>query len=64
MEDFEDLTLLQRAENLQTVYLERNPLEGDPNYKTKVLSILRTLRQLDALPVESIRNILPSAPSK
>lgn len=33
---------------LKTIYLERNPIENDKNYRQKILSSFPGLRQLDA----------------
>lgn len=53
--DFAELEQLKSATNLDTVYLEGNPLEKDDEYYTKILRILPNLNQLDALMVPDIR---------
>jgi len=58
LSDFEELNVLLNAPGLHTVYLERNPLAEDPNYETRVLLTLKDLKQLDALPVERVKEKL------
>ncbi|XP_023930421.1 protein phosphatase 1 regulatory subunit 7-like [Lingula anatina] len=56
LESWEDLNQLTPLKNLQTVYLERNPLwrsaedprSPDPNYRRKVMLTLPWLQQIDA----------------
>ncbi|PXF49911.1 Protein phosphatase 1 regulatory subunit 7 [Gracilariopsis chorda] len=56
LSQFEELSLLRNCEDLETVYLEFNPLASDPNYKKKALDILPpSLEQLDALMVSDVR---------
>ena len=52
---FDELELLQNANNLETIYLERNPLSEEPEYERKVLEILPKLKQLDANMVTALR---------
>lgn len=47
---------LAGASGLETVYLEGNPLAKEPNYEERALAALPSnLSQLDALPVEQVR---------
>lgn len=51
---FDELKCLENHSKLNTIYLERNPFQLDsapPLYKTKILSMLPTIIQLDALPI-------------
>nr|XP_045367555.1 protein phosphatase 1 regulatory subunit 7 [Camelus bactrianus] len=48
LESWSDLDELKGARNLETVYLERNPLQRDPQYRRKVMLALPTVRQIDA----------------
>eukprot|EP00177_Eucheuma_denticulatum_P003799 GFKZ01006863.1.p1 GENE.GFKZ01006863.1~~GFKZ01006863.1.p1 ORF type:complete len:452 (+),score=66.72 GFKZ01006863.1:252-1607(+) len=58
---FEELNLLRKCPQLETVYLEGNPLASDPNYEVKTLEILpNSLQQLDALLVEDVQRELDS----
>ncbi|CAN8075178.1 unnamed protein product [Agarophyton chilense] len=51
----EELALLEGCEELETVYLEFNPLASDPQYRRKALNILpSSLEQLDALLVSDV----------
>lgn len=43
-----DLDELKGARGLETVYLERNPLQRDPQYRRKVMLALPSVRQIDA----------------
>lgn len=43
-----DLDELKGARSLETVYLERNPLQRDPQYRRKVMLALPSVRQIDA----------------
>jgi hypothetical protein len=42
-----DLDVLKSKSELQTVYLEGNPIASDPQYKHRVLEVLPNLMQLD-----------------
>jgi len=46
--DFRDLDELKNATQLATVYLERNPVQKDPQYRLKVKLALPAVRQIDA----------------
>ncbi|XP_027996624.2 protein phosphatase 1 regulatory subunit 7 isoform X3 [Eptesicus fuscus] len=48
LESWSDLDELKGAKNLETVYLERNPLQKDPQYRRKVMLALPSVRQIDA----------------
>ncbi|XP_074154075.1 protein phosphatase 1 regulatory subunit 7 isoform X2 [Sminthopsis crassicaudata] len=48
IESWSDLDELKGAKNLETVYLERNPLQKDPQYRRKIMLALPTIRQIDA----------------
>lgn len=52
---FDELKQLQNASNLETVYLECNPVAQEPEYETKVLELLPKLKQLDANMVSVLR---------
>ena len=46
--DWKDVDQLAGAKQLQTVYLERNPVAGDVNYRRKLKLALPSLTQIDA----------------
>lgn len=48
IENWSDLDELKNAKGLQTVYLERNPLQKDPQYRRKIMLALPSVRQIDA----------------
>lgn len=48
LESWSDLDELKGAKGLETVYLERNPLQKDPQYRRKVMLALPSVRQIDA----------------
>lgn len=48
LESWSDLDELKGAKGLETVYLERNPLQKDPQYRRKVMLALPGVRQIDA----------------
>lgn len=48
IDQWSDLDELKNAKELQTVYLEGNPLQKDPHYRRKVILSLPTVRQIDA----------------
>ncbi|ELV12248.1 Protein phosphatase 1 regulatory subunit 7 [Tupaia chinensis] len=48
LESWSDLDELKGARGLETVYLERNPLQKDPQYRRKVMLALPSVRQIDA----------------
>ncbi|XP_045054056.1 protein phosphatase 1 regulatory subunit 7 isoform X1 [Desmodus rotundus] len=48
LESWSDLDELKGAKSLETVYLERNPLQKDPQYRRKVMLALPSVRQIDA----------------
>lgn len=48
IENWADLDELQNAKHLETVYLERNPLQKDPQYRRKIMLALPSVRQIDA----------------
>ncbi|EPY83362.1 hypothetical protein CB1_000575003 [Camelus ferus] len=54
LESWSDLDELKGARNLETVYLERNPLQRDPQYRRKVMLALPTVRQIDATFVSQV----------
>eukprot|EP00178_Gracilaria_changii_P006785 TRINITY_DN2202_c0_g1_i1.p1 TRINITY_DN2202_c0_g1~~TRINITY_DN2202_c0_g1_i1.p1 ORF type:complete len:439 (-),score=64.69 TRINITY_DN2202_c0_g1_i1:225-1541(-) len=65
LESFEELALLSNCEELETVYLEFNPLASDPQYQRKALNILPgSLEQLDALMVSDVYRELDERDSK
>ncbi|OCT81009.1 protein phosphatase 1 regulatory subunit 7 [Xenopus laevis] len=48
VENWSDLEELSGAPGLQTVYLERNPLQKDAQYRRKIMLALPSVRQIDA----------------
>lgn len=48
IDNWADLDELKNAKSLETVYLERNPLQKDPQYRRKIMLALPTVRQIDA----------------
>ncbi|XP_074046817.1 protein phosphatase 1 regulatory subunit 7 isoform X2 [Macrotis lagotis] len=48
IESWSDLDELKGAKHLETVYLERNPLQKDPQYRRKIMLALPNIRQIDA----------------
>ncbi|XP_019485096.1 PREDICTED: protein phosphatase 1 regulatory subunit 7 isoform X2 [Hipposideros armiger] len=48
LDSWSDLDELKGAKSLETVYLERNPLQRDPQYRRKVMLALPSVRQIDA----------------
>ncbi|MBN3314674.1 PP1R7 phosphatase, partial [Atractosteus spatula] len=48
IENWGDLDELKNARGLETVYLERNPLQKDPQYRRKIMLALPSVRQIDA----------------
>lgn len=48
LDNWSDLDELKGARSLETVYLERNPLQRDPQYRRKVMLALPSVRQIDA----------------
>lgn len=48
IENWSDLDELKNAKSLETVYLERNPLQKDPQYRRKIMLALPSVRQIDA----------------
>ncbi|XP_032081541.1 protein phosphatase 1 regulatory subunit 7 isoform X2 [Thamnophis elegans] len=48
IECWSDLDELKGAKKLETVYLERNPLQKDPQYRRKIMLALPSVRQIDA----------------
>lgn len=48
LENWSDLDELKSSKALETVYLERNPLQKDPQYRRKIMLALPTVRQIDA----------------
>lgn len=48
IDNWSDLDELKNAKFLETVYLERNPLQKDPQYRRKIMLALPTVRQIDA----------------
>lgn len=46
--DWNDLKQLENAKGIQTVYLEGNPLQRDPNYRRKIKLALPSLTQIDS----------------
>lgn len=52
--DMKQLELLRRLKNLQTLYLERNPVQNQlgPAYRLSVIRIVPWITQLDAIPID------------
>ncbi|XP_060049604.1 protein phosphatase 1 regulatory subunit 7 isoform X2 [Erinaceus europaeus] len=48
LDSWGDLDELKGAARLETVYLERNPLQKDPQYRRKIVLALPSVRQIDA----------------
>ncbi len=48
IDNWADLDELKNAKDLETVYLERNPLQKDPQYRRKIMLALPSVRQIDA----------------
>ncbi|XP_059816223.1 protein phosphatase 1 regulatory subunit 7-like [Hypanus sabinus] len=48
IDHWSDLDELKNAKDLQTIYLEGNPLQKDPHYRRKVILSLPSVRQIDA----------------
>lgn len=48
IDNWSDLDELKNAKSLETVYLERNPLQKDPQYRRKIMLALPSIRQIDA----------------
>lgn len=48
IDNWSDLDELKNAKSLETVYLERNPLQKDPQYRRKIMLALPSVRQIDA----------------
>ena len=48
VEDWSQLNGLSGATQLATVYLERNPIQKDVNYRRKIKLALPSLTQIDA----------------
>lgn len=48
VDNWADLEELSGAQGLQTVYLERNPLQKDNQYRRKIMLALPCVRQIDA----------------
>uniref|UniRef100_A0A8C1XX10 Protein phosphatase 1 regulatory subunit 7 n=1 Tax=Cyprinus carpio TaxID=7962 RepID=A0A8C1XX10_CYPCA len=48
IDNWADLDELKNAKGLETVYLERNPLQKDPQYRRKIMLALPSVRQIDA----------------
>lgn len=48
IDNWSDLDELKNAKSLETVYLERNPLQKDPQYRRKIMLSLPSVRQIDA----------------
>lgn len=48
IDNWSDLDELKNARSLETVYLERNPLQKDPQYRRKIMLALPSVRQIDA----------------
>lgn len=48
VDNWSDLDELKNAKSLETVYLERNPLQKDPQYRRKIMLALPSVRQIDA----------------
>uniref|UniRef100_UPI00358F8423 protein phosphatase 1 regulatory subunit 7 isoform X8 n=1 Tax=Myxine glutinosa TaxID=7769 RepID=UPI00358F8423 len=46
--NWNDLDELNNAKELQTIYLERNPLHQDPQYRRKIMLVLPWVQQIDA----------------
>ncbi|PNI14309.1 PPP1R7 isoform 20, partial [Pan troglodytes] len=61
LESWSDLDELKGARSLETVYLERNPLQKDPQYRRKVMLALPSVRQIDAT---FVRALLQRAPGR
>lgn len=48
LEDWSQLNHLSKCQKLSTVYLERNPIQNDVNYRRKIKLVLPSLTQIDA----------------
>lgn len=48
IDNWSDLDELKNTKSLETVYLERNPLQKDPQYRRKIMLALPSVRQIDA----------------
>lgn len=48
IDNWSDLDELKNAKGLETIYLERNPLQKDPQYRRKIMLALPSVRQIDA----------------
>ncbi|KAF3858246.1 hypothetical protein F7725_011447 [Dissostichus mawsoni] len=48
IDNWSDLDELKNAKSLETVYLERNPVQKDPQYRRKIMLALPSVRQIDA----------------
>ena len=48
VEDWAQLNGMSSSTKLATVYLERNPIQKDVNYRRKIKMALPTLTQIDA----------------
>jgi protein phosphatase 1 regulatory subunit 7 len=55
LESFEDVDKLVPLANLRTLYLERNPLASDFEYRKKLEATLPALEQIDAVPTTKAR---------
>ncbi|TMW62690.1 hypothetical protein Poli38472_005308 [Pythium oligandrum] len=55
VEHFTDVERLVPLENLGTLYLERNPLASDFEYRKKLEAMLPNLEQIDAVPTTKAR---------
>lgn len=63
VESWSDLDELKGAKNLETVYLERNPLQKDPQYRRKIMLALPSVRQIDATFVRFWTSCCPLSPA-
>lgn len=51
IESFEELSILAKLPVLDAVFLQRNKIESDPQYKRKVVLMLPQITQLDGFPL-------------
>lgn len=48
IEDWHEVDVLKEFPQLDTVYLEGNPISMDPNYRRKIMLISPSVNQIDA----------------
>ncbi len=64
IDNWADLDELKNAKGLETVYLERNPLQKDPQYRRKIMLALPSVKQIDATYIRfwSSTSLCPPSP--